>query len=114
VKKRRKLKEDNAKFLFKMLVEGLNYIHTQKFVVHRDIKLDNILLDQSGRIKICDFGVSRQVKSEKERMVDQCGTPAYIAPEIISEKGYKGFKSDMWSAGICLYVMLVGSVPFRV
>ena len=113
VRKRRKLKEDNAKYLFKQLLSGLKYIHTQKFVVHRDIKLDNILLDQSGRIKICDFGVSKQVKSEKERMTEQCGTPAYIAPEIISEQGYKGFKSDMWSAGVCLYVMLVGTVPFR-
>lgn len=82
-------------------------------MVHRDIKLDNILLDQSGRIKICDFGVSRQVRSEKERMHDQCGTPAYIAPEILKNRGYKGFKVDMWSAGVCLYVMLVGTVPFR-
>ena len=46
-------------------------------------------------------------------MHEQCGTPAYIAPEIIHDKGYKGFKSDMWSAGVCLYVMLVGTVPFR-
>lgn len=68
VRKRRKLKEDNAKYLFRQLIEGLNYIHNEKFVVHRDIKLDNILLDASGRIKICDFGVSRQVKSERERM----------------------------------------------
>jgi serine/threonine protein kinase len=59
VRKRRKLKEVNAKYLFKQLVEGLNYIHTQKFVIHRDIKLDNILLDAKGNIKICDFGVSR-------------------------------------------------------
>ena len=47
-------------------------------------------------------------------MHDQCGTPAYIAPEILDKKkGYRGFKSDMWSAGVCLYVMLVGTVPFR-
>lgn len=107
------MKEDNAKYLFKQLVMGLNYIHTKKFVVHRDIKLDNILLDQSGRIKICDFGVSKQVASEAERMHDQCGTPAYIAPEIIKGRGYRGFKTDMWSAGICLFVMLIGTVPFR-
>jgi serine/threonine protein kinase len=114
VRKRRKLKEDNAKYLFKQLIEGLNYIHTQKFVIHRDIKLDNILLDASGRIKICDFGVSKQVKSDRERMYEQCGTPAYIAPEVSNKnKGYKGFKADMWSAGVCLYVMLIGTVPFR-
>jgi len=46
-------------------------------------------------------------------MQEQCGTPAYIAPEIISDRGYRGFKSDLWSAGVCLYVMLVGTVPFR-
>jgi serine/threonine protein kinase len=46
-------------------------------------------------------------------MHDQCGTPAYIAPEILKNRGYKGFKVDMWSAGVCLYVMLVGTVPFR-
>jgi serine/threonine protein kinase len=65
------------------MVSGLHYIHSRKFVVHRDIKLDNILIDQSGQIKICDFGVSRQLKSEKEKMYEQCGTPAYVAPEVI-------------------------------
>ena len=83
VRKRRKLKEDNAKYLFKQMVSGLYYIHQRKFVVHRDIKLDNILIDQSGQIKICDFGVSKQLKSEKEKMYEQCGTPAYVAPEVI-------------------------------
>lgn len=82
-------------------------------IVHRDIKLDNILLDANGRIKICDFGVSRQLSSESERMTEQCGTPAYIAPEILKDKGYEGFKADVWSAGVCLYAMLIGTVPFK-
>jgi len=81
--------------------------------VHRDIKLDNILLDADGRIKIADFGVSKQVQSETERMTEQCGTPAYIAPEILKDKGYDGFKVDVWSAGVCLFAMLIGTVPFK-
>lgn len=68
VRKRRKLKEDVAKYFFKQIIDGLAYIHHSKLIVHRDIKLDNILLDANGRIKICDFGVSRQVSSETERM----------------------------------------------
>jgi 5'-AMP-activated protein kinase catalytic alpha subunit len=71
------------------------------------------LLDANGRIKICDFGVSKQVSSETERMTEQCGTPAYIAPEILKDKGYEGFKVDVWSAGVCLYAMLIGTVPFK-
>jgi len=113
IKKRRRLKEDNARFFFRQIVEGLAYIHNAKLVVHRDIKLENILLDATGQVKICDFGVSRQLKSEKQVMHEQCGTPAYIAPEILKDKGYSGFKVDMWSAGVCLYAMLIGSVPFK-
>lgn len=113
IKKRRRLKEDVAKFFFKQIVEGLAYIHNAKLVVHRDIKLENILLDATGKVKICDFGVSRQLKSEQQVMHEQCGTPAYIAPEILKDKGYSGFKADMWSAGVCLYAMLIGSVPFK-
>merc|ERR1712016_522635 len=61
VKKRRRLKENVAQFFFKQIVEGLAYIHNAKKVVHRDIKLENILLDATGNVKICDFGVSRQL-----------------------------------------------------
>lgn len=113
VRKRRKLAEDVAKYFFKQLIEGLAYLHHSKLIVHRDIKLDNILLDANGRIKIADFGVSRQVRDEAERMTEQCGTPAYIAPEILRDKGYEGFKVDVWSAGVCLYAMLIGTVPFK-
>jgi len=66
----------------------LQYIHT-KNIIHWDIKLDNLLLDQEGKIKIADFGVSKLVK-QNEKIYDQCGTPAYIAPEILLDKGYSG------------------------
>jgi len=65
-----------------------------------------------GVVKICDFGVSKIVK-QGEKMSEQCGTPAYIAPEILLDKGYEGFAVDIWSAGVVLYAMLYGTVPFK-
>ena len=70
------------------------------------------MLDGKGFVKIADFGVSKSVK-KGEVMREQCGTPAYIAPEIIRDKGYTGFKADIWSAGVVLFAMLYGTVPFK-
>ena len=111
IKKRGKLTEQVAKFIFKQIVLSLQYIHSHN-IVHRDIKLDNILIDLDNNIKICDFGVSKIVK-KGEPMMEQCGTPAYIAPEILLNKGYEGFGVDIWSAGVVLYAMLGGTVPFK-
>jgi 5'-AMP-activated protein kinase catalytic alpha subunit len=88
----------------------LCYIHS-KNIAHRDIKLDNILLDGVGNVKIGDFGVSKQIQPNS-MMFEQCGTPAYIAPEILRNKGY-GLSVDLWSAGVVLFAMLYGSVPFK-
>ena len=87
------------------------HIHCRS-VVHRDIKLDNILLDFEKGVKICDFGVSKIIK-KGEFIKEQCGTPAYLAPEIILDCGYEGYYVDIWSLGILLFAMLTGSVPFR-
>ena len=106
VRKRRQLKEDIAKSLFKQIIEALRYCHSKR-ILHRDIKLDNILLTLEGDVKICDFGVSKIVRPG-EKMTEQCGTPAYIAPEILLDRGYEGFAVDIWSAGVVLFAMLYG------
>ena len=111
IRKRNKLNEPSAKIIFKQIIEGLKYIHKKK-IIHRDIKLDNILIDLSNTIKICDFGVSRKI--EKGNIIyERCGTPAYIAPEIYAKIGYEGFKCDIWSAGVTLYYILSGTLPFK-
>ena len=81
IKKRGKLKETDSKYIFKQIVYGLSHIHCRS-VIHRDIKLDNILLDCEKGVKICDFGVSKIIK-KSQVIKEQCGTPAYLAPEII-------------------------------
>ena len=111
VKKRRKLCEKTAKILFRQIIQGIKYIHSRG-IVHRDIKLENILLDLNNIIKICDFGVGKLIKPNTI-LKDQCGTPVYMAPEIIKGEGYHGFPVDIWSAGVALYIMLSGSLPFN-
>ena len=115
VKKRRKLSEKVAKFLFRQIILGIKHIHSQ-LIVHRDIKLENILIDMNNNVKICDFGIGIILTSEDQDLHSHCGTPMYIAPEIIlstKDKGYKGFPVDIWSAGIALYIMLSGKLPFN-
>ncbi len=111
IRKKKRLDESEARGLFRQIVYGLGHIHAHS-VLHRDIKLDNMLLDTEHGVKICDFGVSK-ILDRSLVIKEQCGTPAYIAPEIISDTGYKGFYSDHWSLGVLLYSMLCGTVPFK-
>ncbi|KAL4511725.1 hypothetical protein ABPG72_012570 [Tetrahymena utriculariae] len=107
----RKLEEPEVKRLFRQIVEGVNYCHKMS-VVHRDIKLENILLDQSNNIKIIDFGFSI-INGEDKKLKIFCGTPSYMAPEIVSKIEYVGQKADIWALGILLFVMLQGKFPFK-
>jgi serine/threonine protein kinase len=87
------------------------YLHKNK-VIHRDIKLDNILLDSNLKPKICDFGISNLVETN-EKIFDTGGTPAYLAPEVIKAEGDVSYKSDVWSLGVLLYLLTFGVVPFK-
>ncbi|OMJ78628.1 hypothetical protein SteCoe_21505 [Stentor coeruleus] len=112
IKARGRLTEDEARGIFYQLIEAIKFCHDTG-IIHRDIKLDNILLTSDYTdIKLCDFGVSRFAKTG-EKVHEQCGTPAYLAPEIIINQGYEPFYVDIWSMGVLLYTMLSASVPFK-
>lgn len=106
-----KLPEYDTKHIFRQVLYGLAHCHWRS-VMHRDIKLDNILLDSKSNIKICDFGIAKII-GRGVKVREQCGTPAYLAPEIMNEEGYEAFYPDFWGLGVLLYAMLYGWVPFK-
>ncbi|EMS48966.1 Serine/threonine-protein kinase SAPK5 [Triticum urartu] len=105
--------EDEARYFFQQLVCGVSFCHAMQ-ICHRDLKLENTLLDGSPapRLKICDFGYSKSSVLHS-RPKSTVGTPAYIAPEVLSRREYDGKHADVWSCGVTLYVMLVGGYPFE-
>jgi serine/threonine protein kinase len=114
-----KLPEEKARFYFKQLVEGLEHCHSNG-ICHRDLKPENLLLDTDGNLKISDFGFSTlnigdadgDGGQRAELLHTTCGTPNYVAPEVLGKDGYDGKKADVWSIGVILYVLLAGYLPF--
>lgn len=105
------LEENEAKRIFKQILSAIEYCHSRN-IAHRDIKLDNILLDVKNNVKIIDFGFST-LNSDDEKTRIFCGTPSYMAPEIVGRKDYYSIQADIWALGILLYVMIVGKMPFK-
>eukprot|EP01065_Artemidia_motanka_P004259 TRINITY_DN12038_c0_g1_i1.p1 TRINITY_DN12038_c0_g1~~TRINITY_DN12038_c0_g1_i1.p1 ORF type:complete len:491 (+),score=154.67 TRINITY_DN12038_c0_g1_i1:93-1475(+) len=108
-----RFEEPVARRYFQQIILGLSYCHS-KGVAHRDLKPENLLLDSKDNIKITDFGLSKMQEVGEDKMLSTtCGTPHYVAPEIISEKPYSGFVADVWSCGVILFVMLAAYLPFE-
>lgn len=109
-----KLKEDAARKYFQQLISAVDFCHSRG-VYHRDLKPENLLLDENGNLKVSDFGLSALAESKHQDglLHTTCGTPAYVAPEVIIRKGYDGSKADIWSCGVILYVLLAGYLPFH-
>jgi serine/threonine protein kinase len=111
VNKRHHLPEVEARRFFTQLIKALEYIHEEKRMMHRDIKAENVLLDANNNIRLIDFGFSRAFEEDESSFRTSCGSPAYAAPEMIRGQPYTK-AADLWSAGILLYAMVVGELPF--
>lgn len=109
-----RLREDLARKYFQQLIAAVDYCHSRG-VYHRDLKPENLLLDENGDLKVSDFGLSALWDSKRQDglLHTTCGTPAYVAPEVINQRGYDGAKADIWSCGVILFVLLAGYLPFN-
>ena len=103
------MEEAEAIRLYRQLLSGLTYCH-QYQICHRDIKPENILLDKDCNLKIIDFGMA--AVHYKDLLTTACGSPHYVAPEVVQNKSYDGAQTDIWSSGVVLFVMMSGRLPF--
>lgn len=104
------LPEEEVRRIAKQLVQGLNYLHSQK-IIHRDMKPQNVLVGADDTIKLCDFGFARVMSSQTVVLTSIKGTPLYMAPELVQEKPYD-CSADLWSLGVICYELFVGQPPF--
>ncbi|KAK3583901.1 hypothetical protein CHS0354_033679 [Potamilus streckersoni] len=120
ISQRKMLSEDEVRKYIRQIVSAIDYIH-RLGILHRDLKIENLLLDSNQDIKIIDFGLSNSIKTVHTKngrkvqdfCVTQCGSPAYAAPELLGRRKY-GPQIDVWSIGVNMYAMLVGNLPFTV
>ncbi|KAG6409966.1 hypothetical protein SASPL_128010 [Salvia splendens] len=108
-----RMREDEARKYFQQLIHVVDYCHSRG-VFHRDLKPENLLLDAGGNLKVSDFGLSalsQQVRDDG-LLHTACGTPNYVAPEVLNDRGYDGANADLWSCGVILFVLLAGYLPF--
>lgn len=111
LKREKHFDETNTRKYMSQLISAVKYLHCNQ-IIHRDLKLGNLFLDKNWDLKLGDFGLAAKLSYPSERKRTVCGTPNYIAPEVIHDKGYDGRKADIWSIGVILFVLLAGYLPF--
>ena len=112
LKRRKKLTELETQYYVYYLIKALQYIHSLK-IIHRDLKLANLFLTENMQMKLGDFGLAALLRFDGERKRSLCGTPNYMAPEILQGKTGHSFEVDIWSIGIIIYILLIGKPPFE-
>ena len=111
IERRKSLSEVEIRYYFRSMIEAVKYIHS-KSIVHRDLKPANLIISSKMELKVADFGLANYIL-EGQRRKTFCGTPFFIAPEILNKKGGHSFEVDWWSAGVVLYNMAYGRCPFH-
>ncbi|KAK7799805.1 hypothetical protein U0070_023239, partial [Myodes glareolus] len=112
MQRQRKLPEEHARFYSAEISLALNYLH-ERGIIYRDLKLDNVLLDSEGHIKLTDYGMCKEGLRPGDTTSTFCGTPNYIAPEILRGEDY-GFSVDWWALGVLMFEMMAGRSPFDI
>ena len=112
LKKRKTLTELEVQYYIFQLIKALQYLHNLK-IIHRDLKLANLFLTEDMKLKLGDFGLATIIEFDGERKRSLCGTPNYLAPEILDGKKGYSFEVDIWSIGVIVYTLLIGKLPFE-
>ena len=112
LKRRKKLTEIEVQCYIVQLIKALKYLHSHR-VIHRDLKLGNLFLTDKMELKVGDFGLATKLDFEGERKRTVCGTPNYIAPEILDGKTGHSYEVDIWSLGVIIYTLIIGKPPFE-
>lgn len=112
LRRRKRLNELEVKCYVLQICNAIKYLHSHR-VIHRDLKLGNLFLNDKMEVKIGDFGLATKLEFDGERKRTICGTPNYIAPEVLEGKQGHSYEVDIWSLGVIIYTFIIGKPPFE-